>query len=106
MPLISGQLALATAAQRLSNMYGGGSLGNVVNPIQDVPLRQVLIRAAGATAYLGQDANVTASVYGTDILTTALVAERIGPFDTGGIKLSDIWVAGSGSTVHVTGVVF
>ena len=35
----SGQLALAAAAQRLSNAYGGASLGNVVNPAQDLPYR-------------------------------------------------------------------
>lgn len=106
MALFSGQLALATAAQRLSNVYGGASLGNAINPAQDIPYRQVILQAAAADAFLGDDADVTATVYGTAIDSTDLQGIQLGPFNTGPIKLSDLWVAGNGSTLHVTGVPF
>jgi hypothetical protein len=106
MPIVSGQLALAAGAQRLSNLYGGASLGNTVNPAQDVPLRQVLLTAESADAFLGADDQVTATTYGTKIDSAENVPVSIGPFPDGGIKLSDLWVAGAGSTLHVTGIVF
>ena len=101
MALVSGQLALAAAGQRLSNVYGGASLGNVVAAAQDVPIRQLLLIAEGADAFLGTDATVTSSLYGTKVDSTENVPVMLGPFNNGPIKLSDIWVAGSGSTLHV-----
>lgn len=106
MPVISGQLVLAAGAQRLSVMYGGASLGNAVNPAQDVPLRQVLLIAEAADAFVGQTDQTTSAAYGTKVDSSENVPVSIGPFDNGGIKLSDLWVAGGGSTLHVLGIVF
>jgi hypothetical protein len=106
MPMISGQLALAAGAQRLSNLYGGASLGDTVSPAQDVPLRQVLLTADGADAFVGATSAVTSTAYGTKVDSAENVPVSIGPFNSGGIKLSDIWVAGAGATLHVTGIVF
>lgn len=104
--VVYGKLVLTAGAQRLSNVYGGASLGNVINAAQDLPAMQILLQATGAAAFLGSDQNVTSTNYGTQILTTALTAERIGPFPAGSVKLSDIWVAGAGATLWVTVITF
>jgi hypothetical protein len=106
MPVVSGQLGLNAGAQRLSNMYGGASLGDRVNEAQDVALRQVLLIAEAADAFVGQDNTTTATVYGIKVDSAENVPVSIGPFTTGPIKLSDLWVAGAGSTLHVLGIVF
>jgi hypothetical protein len=103
--VISFQLALAAAAQRLSNGYGGPSLGNVVNPAQDLPILEVVIQSAGAAAFMGDAADVTSTEYGTTITTTN-EGVHLGPFAAGALKLSDLWVAGAGATLHVTAVTF
>lgn len=108
----SGQLTLAAASQRLSNIYGGASLNNAINPAQDLPFRQVILQATGADAFMGGDipagqgALVTSTVYGTAIDSTDLQGITLGPFNAGPIKLSDIWVAGAGATLRVTGISF
>lgn len=106
MPVISGQLVLAAGAQRLSNAYGGESVANAVVPRLDVPLRQVLLTAEAADAFVGATDATTATVYGTKVDSTENVPVSLGPFDNGGIKLSDLWVAGAGATLHVLGIVF
>lgn len=105
--VLSGQLALTATAQRLSNMLGGASSGDAVDPKQDLPCLLILIQATGADAYIGDDNATTSTNYGTKIVSTATVAERLGPFGTGGaVKLSDIWIAGSGATARVTAITF
>lgn len=106
MSVRSYQLALAAAAQRLSNVYGGASLGNAIDPKEDIPYRQVLIQATGADAFLGMTSAVTSTTYGTAVDSTDLQPVVLGPFGTGPIKLSDLWVAGAGATIHVTGIPF
>jgi hypothetical protein len=106
MPVVSGSVTLAAAAQRASVMYGGASLNNGISPAQDVPLRQVLLQATGADAFVGATDQTTSTAYGTKVSSTDLQPVSIGPFDNGGIKLSDLWVAGAGSTLRVLGVVF
>lgn len=106
MALRSYQLALDAAAQRVSNVYGGASLGNVINPVADIPYRQVLLQAESADAFLGMDSAVTATIYGTKVDSTDLQPVTLGPFDTGPIHLSDLWAAGAGATLHVTGIPF
>jgi hypothetical protein len=104
--IVSGQLILAAAAQRLSNVYGGASLGNVVNAVQDLPYRQILLMADGADAFIGQDDLTTSTVWGTKVDSTDLQPVTLGPFTTGPVKLSDLWVAGAGATLHFIGVPF
>jgi len=106
MALRSYQLVLAAAAQRLSNVYGGASVNNAINAAQDIPYRQILLQATGADAVLGMDDQVAAGTYGTLVDSTDLQPVTLGPFDTGPLKLSDIWVAGAGATIHLTGVPF
>ena len=102
----SGQLALAAAAQRLSNAYGGASLGNGVNPAQDLPYRQVLLYAESADAFVGADSLVTSTIHGIKVDSAENLPVSIGPFPDGGIKLSDLWVAGASATLHFLGIVF
>lgn len=100
------QLTLAAAAQRLSNVYGGASLGNAIDPKADIPYRQVLLQASGADAFVGMDNLTTSTVYGVSAHSTDLQPVTLGPFDTGPIHLSDLWVAGAGATLHVLGIPF
>lgn len=103
--IVSGQLALAAGAQRLSNLYGGASAGNAIDPKQDVPYQAILLQAAGADAFVGQDLNVTSSVYGTKVASTDLQPVTLLTTRTGSpLKFSDLWVAGAGATIHVLGI--
>lgn len=97
------QLALVAGAQRLSNAYGGKSLGNVVNAEQDISYRQVFLSADGADAFVGGDATTTSSNWGIKVDSTDLQPVTMDGAP-GGIKISDIWVAGAGATIHVFGI--
>ncbi len=104
--VVSGQLVLGAVAQRLSNVYGGASLGNVVNAAQDIAMLQVVLFAEGADAFLGQDALTTSTNYGNKVDSAENQPVYLGPFGAGAVKLSDIWVAGAGSTLHVFAIGF
>jgi hypothetical protein len=106
MALRSYQLVLAAAAQRLSNVYGGASLTDLIDANEDIAYRQILLQAESADAFVGMDETVTSTVYGTKVDSTDLQPVTLGPFPTGPIKLSDLWVAGAGATIHVTGIPF
>lgn len=104
--LKSYQLVLAAGAQRLSNVYGGASLNNAIDANQDIAYRQLLLQAESADAFVGMDDTTTNTIWGTKVDSTDLQPVTIGPFETGPVKLSDLWVAGAGSTLHVTGIPF
>lgn len=101
--MVSFNLALAAGAQRLSNGYGGASAGNAISPAQDIPYRQIHLQASGADAFAGQDVATSSTVYGVKIAATDLQPIRVDG-EPGGIKISDIWVAGAGSTLHFFGI--
>jgi hypothetical protein len=98
------QLTLAAAAQRLSDVYGDGV--GVVNAANDLPYRQLLLSATGADAFVGDDAEVDSTDYGALVDSTALTPVVLGPFETGPLKLSDLYVAGAGATLHVLAIPF
>lgn len=116
MPAKSGQLVLTAAPQRLSNAYGGASLGNAVGgtgpsspAAQDLSYKQVTVYAEAAAAYIGGGDTLAAGAgqlsttnYGITIASGA--SYTFGPFDDGPIKLSDIIVLGNGCTLHFLGV--
>jgi hypothetical protein len=104
--VISGQLVLAAGAQRLSNLYGGASLNNAVNAAQDIAMLQVVLFAEGADAFLGQDALTTSTNYGNKVDSAENLPVYLGPFTAGALKLSDLWAAGAGSTIHVLAIGF
>jgi len=98
-------ITLGAAAVRLSDAYGGAAGANP-DPALDIPYRQLLFSAGGADAFIGDDAQVTGTDYGMAVDSTALGPASIGPFETGPIKLSQLWAAGAGSTLHVLGIPF
>jgi hypothetical protein len=96
------QLALAASpAKRLSDAYGGAA--GVVDQAKNIPYRQLVISAAGAAATLGSAATVTAPTGFPIALNGTII---LGPFDTGPVKLSDLYALGAGATLNVLGVPF
>lgn len=105
---VSYQLALAAAAKQLTD-----ALPNATERAADVPYRQILLSAEGGVAYVGgantgMGALVTSTNYGVrvEIGATAVEPVSIGPFETGPIKLSQLWAAGAGSTLHMLCIPF
>ena len=99
------QLTLAAAAQRLSDVYGGPA-GADPSAALNVPYRQIILSASAADAFIGgsdQGASTTATVYGT-MVDAALAPVSIGPFETGPVKLSDLWAAGASAVLHITAI--
>lgn len=101
--MVSFNLTLAAGAQRLSNGYGGASAGNAINPAQDIPYRQIFLSATGADAFAGQDDTTSDTLYGIKIDSTDLQPITMDG-TPGGFKISDIWVAGDGATIHFFGI--
>lgn len=119
------QLTLAATPTRLSDAYigltdasRGGNIGGapgLPDARSDVPYRQIVIQAAGAAAFVGgsdmaasalsPDANhgpVSSTIYGVRLDSTATVPAQIfGAYETGPMKLSDLWAAGAGATLHI-----
>ena len=94
-------LAITAAAQRLSlaiptDKTRGGT--------QDLAIRELWI-SVGTDAFIG-DANVTTSVYGKKIFADAATTPqyKLGPYDAGPIKLSDIYIVGTSGTCFLLAV--
>lgn len=102
MAAFSAQITLAAAAKRLSDVYGDGA--GVIHAVHDLPFRQLLF-STDADAFLGDNAAVTSTTYGVKVAAAATVPVFIGPYETGPIKLSDFWGAGSG-VLHILGIPF
>jgi hypothetical protein len=95
-------LTQAAAAKRLSDVYGDGA--GVVNAANDIPYRQVILQAEGAVALIGNSAVATTD-YGFSIAAAASVV--LGPFETGPIKLSDLYMVGTvgaNNKLHILGI--
>ena len=95
-------LALTASAKRLSDVLGGAP--GVPDETKNIPFRQLLFTATGAAATIGGPGVTTTT--GVTIATTAPVPLSIGPFNTGPVKLSDLYVVGAGATITVLGVPF
>lgn len=95
-------LTLAAGAKRLSDAYGDGT--GVVNQANNIPYRQLLFTASGADAVIG-DSTVSGTV-GVKVAAAGVQPVSLGPFDTGPIKLSDLYAVGAGSTLQILGVPF
>lgn len=96
-------LTLSGAAQRLSQVYPSGANNAQPSAQEDLPYRQVILQADpanGAVVYLGGDSTVSATSHGASLDPTQATAQdrvSLGPFDTGPVKLSDLWVLGTAS---------
>jgi hypothetical protein len=125
------QIALTAGVTRLSDVYNGltpatlaklgisggfsggpneniGGTPGSPDARTDVPYRQILLIASGATAYIGgadmgpaATTPVSSTNYGMSVLTTGLVAQVIGAYDQGPLKLSDLYASGAGATLHI-----
>ena len=91
------QVALAAGATRLSAGF--------TSEAQNIPYRQLVFTATGADAVIGSDPGVTAGT-GLKIAMAATVPLSLGPFETGPLKLSDLYALGAGSTLTILGVPF
>lgn len=102
------QVTLAAAAVRLSRAYASGAGDVRPSAAEDIPYRQVILSAEGAAAFVGAASDVSSTNYGlrVEIGAAGSGAVTIGPFETGPIKLSDLWAAGAGSTLHLLGIPF
>ena len=94
-------LPLAAAVKRVSDVFGDGA--NVARADHNIPFRQLLLQATGASAAVGGDPSVTLAT-GTQLAVGVVVT--IGPFNTGPVKLSDFYAIGAGATLSVLGVPF
>ena len=93
-------LALSGTAKRLSDVYGGAA--GVRDAATDLPYRQLVVQATGADGYLG-DSNAVSTSTGMKLVAGAAPIS-LGPFESGPIKLSDLWGIGTGATLQVVGV--
>jgi len=71
---------------------------------QNIPYRQLLFTASGADAFIG-DASVS-TTSGIKVAAAGVQPVSLGPFETGPVRLSDLYAVGSGSTLQVVGVPF
>lgn len=103
MGLRSYSVALSATPKRLSDAYGVGAAGSV-DAASDIPYRQILLQVTGAAAAVGSSNAVTPST-GLPLVVGA-EPTSLGPFATGPVKLSDLWVVGAGATLSILGVPF
>lgn len=96
------QITLAAGAKRLSDVYLDGA--GVINAAHDLPYRQILV-STEADAFLGSDNTTTTTTYGVKVAAASTFPVSIGPYETGPIKLSDLWGVGSG-ILHILGIPF
>lgn len=95
-------LTVGAAAVRLSDVYGDGA--GVINAAHDLPYRQVILQAETADIEIG-DSTVTTSVYGAKLPSTAPAAPlTLGPYESGPIKLSDLYAISTNATLHILAI--
>lgn len=95
-------LATGAAATRLSDVYGDGV--GVVNPANDIPYRQLLLQAETADIKVG-DVTLTSTNYGVLLPFTAPApVVSIGPFETGPVKLSQLYGLSATGKLHILAI--
>jgi len=96
------QLALAASAKRVSDVYGGTA--GVPDEAKNVSYRQLVISTTGGAATLGSSSGVTTAT--GLVIAVAGPPLVLGPFQTGAVKLSDLYAIGAGATITILGVPF
>jgi hypothetical protein len=90
-------LTLTGSAQRLSSVLTDPTVGGR----DDVGYRQIILSqvpANGAVIYVGASSGVSSTSHGFSLdptQATAVDKVSLGPFDSGPIRLSDLWVIGT-----------
>ena len=100
-------LAVGAAAVRLSDVYGDGA--GVVDAAHDLPYRQILLQAEvdGGNVFVGES-TVTTADYGV-VVPTAVAnppVVAIGPYETGPVKLSQLYAISTDSVLHILAIPF
>ena len=95
-------LTITAVAQPLSNALSPTTRGG-----QSDEAYRHLILTTETDCFIGAS-GVTTSVYGFKLFaqTATTVPIEIGPFDTGPVKLSDLYVIGTSGTLHILGIPF
>lgn len=116
------QLTLAATPKRLSEAFGLGAAPadqtsaaykayEQAFNAADIPFRELtfqLLTAAAAAAYVGENASMTNAIYGfrLDPGDTA-PPFKLGPYDSGPLKLSDFWALGGvGEVLVISGITY
>lgn len=95
------QMAVAGAAKRLSDVYGG-TAGADPDPKLDLSYRAIYLQAETGAITIGTDNTVSATVYGSSIAVAAILSLQ--PAQPGSpMHLSDLWAFGTG-TLHILAV--
>jgi len=70
----------------------------------DLAFRQLVLSATGADAVIGDGTLVATN--GIKVAVAATAPVILGPFESGPLKLSDLWGVGAGATLQVLGIGF
>jgi hypothetical protein len=98
------KLAVGAAAVRLSDVFGDGV--GVVNAAKDLPMRQIVLQAETADIEIG-GSTVTTSDYGVKLPSAAPAAPLVlGAYETGPIKLSQLYAISTSATLHILAIPF
>ena len=105
MALASYDILLTGVAQRVSTVLG--------QAVDGISFRQLIISADpanAAVAYVGADSGISSTSHGFALdptQATAVDKVSIGPFESGAVRLSDLWVLGTNNErLHILGVPF
>lgn len=95
------QMTITAAPQRLSvalpapDPSRGGS--------EDEAFREIQLQTE-TDCFIGASASMTTSNYGFKMVSAQTQPYRIGPFDAGPVKLSDLFVIGTSGTLHILAI--
>lgn len=94
-------LTITAAAQPLSVVLSDTQRGGKV----DESYRQILL-SCDTDCYIGSSSSLTTSLYGYKLLAAATAPLVLGAFESGPLKLSDLYVIGTSGKLHILGVPF
>jgi hypothetical protein len=94
-------LTITAAAQRLSAAIP--TVSGAAGP--DEAYRQIFLTTE-TDCFIGGSSALTTSNYGYKVVAAQTLPLVIGPFTTGPVKLSDLWVIGTSGKLHIFGIPF
>ena len=94
-------LTITAVAQPLSNALTPTTRGGIV----DEAMRQIILTTE-TDCFIGGSSAVTTSNYGYKVVSAQTLPVVIGPFETGPVKLSDLWVIGTSGKLHILAIPF
>jgi hypothetical protein len=109
MPFLHRTLTLTGVAQRLSQVYASGGANADPSMQDDICYRQILLMADPANAAVvyigGSTVSSTSHGFSLDPTQASQGPVSLGPFETGPLKLSEIWVLGTNDERLMVGLV-